>query len=162
MIDAEETFGYNTDLFVHFGHTGASIVKALVVDDVKVNCRVLKGLLDKYGECDVVLNARDAVNAFQTAWKAGAPYNLLCLDIMLPDVDGIRLLEIVRKLESSMKLSESQCAHVIMITAVDDIAHREKAKKLGVDGYLTKPIFRNSLEECLKKAKLIPDPAAGQ
>jgi two-component system chemotaxis response regulator CheY len=127
----------------------------LVVDDVQVNCRVLRGLLIKYGTCDIVSNARDAIAAFQSAWKEDTPYRLICLDIMLPEIDGLKALEVIRKMEEAMNLEAAQRVHVIMVSASDDPHHQLKAKELGCDGFLAKPIFSTHLTKCLRDAGLI-------
>jgi two-component system chemotaxis response regulator CheY len=130
-------------------------MKMLIVDDMQVSCRVLKGLLTKYGTCDIASNARDAIAAFQNAWKEDVPYRLICLDVMLPEIDGLKALEVLRKMEEAMNLEAAQRAHVIMVSASDDPHHQQKAKELGCDAFLVKPIFSTDLTKCLRDAGLI-------
>ena len=136
-------------------------MRALVVDDVAANCRVLKALLSQLAAAspldsiDMASNGRDAVEAFQNAWKSGAPYELICLDVMLPDIDGLKALEVIRKMEEAMNVDKAQRAHVILITSLETDEIRAKAGALGCDGYLVKPFYRKNLNECLKKAGLI-------
>ena len=130
-------------------------MRVLIVDDVQQNCRVMKALLAKHGECDIAATGRDAVTAFQEAWKAGNPYQLICLDIMLPDLDGIKVLAVLRKMEEAMNVEKDKRVCVIMVTSLDDSEYKMKSYDLGISGYLTKPIFSNALTECLKRAKLI-------
>ncbi|HPO16992.1 MAG TPA: response regulator [Candidatus Hydrogenedentes bacterium] len=131
------------------------MLKTLIVDDVPQNGRVLKALMAKYGDCDIALNGREAVNAFQNAWKQGAPYQLVCMDIMLPDIDGLKVVEVLRKMEEAMKVEESQRVKIIIVSSLDDSPHRLKAYNLECAGYITKPISSKDLVECLKQAKLI-------
>ena len=72
-------------------------MKTLVVDDVKVNCRVLQGLLSGYGECDIANDGASAVRLFNQALTGDAPYDLVCLDIMMPDYDGRQVLQALRR-----------------------------------------------------------------
>lgn len=130
-------------------------MKVLIVDDVQQNCRVMKALLAKYGDCDTAATGRDAVTAFQEAWKSGAPYQLICLDIMLPDIDGMKVLSVIRKMEDAMKVEEENHVKVVMVSSLDDSEYKLKAFEMGCAGYLTKPIFSSALTECLRRAKLI-------
>ncbi len=136
------------------------LLRILIVDDVKVNCRVLSAILEPYGACDVVYNGRDAVLAFQKAWTQDAPYHAICLDIMMPDIDGMKVLEVLRKMEAAMQVAPSQRVRAIVVSAVDDAAHRAKARQFECDGYLVKPIFRNDLVDCLKKTGLLRESVA--
>ncbi len=131
------------------------MLKVLIVDDVPQNCRVLKALMARYGECDIAQNGREAVNAFQNAWKQGTPYQLVCMDIMLPDIDGLKVVEVFRKMEEAMKVEEGQQAKIVIISSLDESQQRLKAFNLGCVGYITKPIMSKDLSECLKQAKLI-------
>jgi len=132
-------------------------MKTLIVDDVQANCRVLRGLLTPFGPCETAATGREAIDAFQSAWKAGSPFQLVCLDIMLPDFDGLQILEVIRKMEEAMKIEERQRAVVVMITAAGDIGFQVRARDLQCDGYLQKPIFRKDLIATLKRANLIAD-----
>ena len=134
---------------------GFTPVRALVVDDVAANCRVMKALLARYGTADTVMHARDAVSAFQVAWKEARPYNLICLDIMLPDIDGVKLLEVLRKMEAAMNLDEKQRAKVVMVSALDDNKFMGRCRELGACGFLVKPIDSSELANCLRKTGLI-------
>lgn len=130
-------------------------MKTLVVDDVGVNRRVLKSLLEKHGTCDVASGGREAVDAFQAAWKDNAPYNLICLDIMMPEFDGLMTLEVMRKIEAAMNLEPDQRVHVLIISASDTEKDQVKARELGADGYLFKPISVAALTKRLRDARLI-------
>lgn len=131
------------------------MLKVLIVDDVPQNGRVLKALMAKYADCDIALNGREAVNAFQNAWKQGEPYQLVCMDIMLPDIDGLKVVEVLRKMEEAMKVEESKRIKIIVVSSLEDTQHRMKAFNLDCAGYITKPISSKDLFECLKQAKLI-------
>lgn len=134
---------------------GFTPVRALVVDDVAANCRVMKALLARYGTADTVMHARDAVAAFQRAWKEERAYNLICLDIMLPDIDGVKLLEVLRKMEAAMNLNDKQRAKVIMVSALDDNKFMGRCRELGASAFLVKPIDSTDLANCLRKTGLI-------
>lgn len=132
-------------------------MKALVVDDVQANCRMLKGLLAPFGACVTATSGREAVVAFQRAWNAGEPFHLICLDIMLPDLDGLKVLEVIRKMEDAMHVTDDQRIRAVMISAAGDFDYQARARTLHCDGYLQKPIFRKDLIAVLKQTHLIAD-----
>ena len=122
-------------------------MKILIADDVPANCRLLQGILAPYGTADAVHDGRDAVNAFQDAWKSGEPYRLICLDIQMPSIDGMKALNVIRQMEKAMKIGEADRARILIVTSKDGF--RSSAGRLGSDGYLEKPIDRNRLLEKL-------------
>ncbi len=71
-------------------------MKTLIVDDVQANCRVLKALISPFATCEMVTTGREAIDAFQDAWKVNEPYQLICLDIMLPDYNPKKGIWILR------------------------------------------------------------------
>ena len=130
-------------------------MRALVVDDIQVNRRVLQAILSKYGPCDTAESARQGITFFQEAWKEGAHYNLICLDIMMPEIDGIQLLEIIRKIEGKMNVTDDERARVFMVTAKDDLRTTRQTVDLGADATIVKPIDRAELLHYLRKFGLV-------
>lgn len=130
-------------------------MKTLIVDDVQANCRVLKALLTPFGKCEMVSTGREAINAFQTAWKKDEPYQLVCLDIMLPDYDGMQVLEVIRKMEAAMKVEKERHIKAIIISSANEHELRLRARELHSDGYLVKPIYRKDLIEVLRNTGLV-------
>lgn len=65
-------------------------MKILIVEDDYASRRFLNKLLSDYGECDITVNGKEAVDAFMLSCLDEAPYQLICLDIMMPELDGIK------------------------------------------------------------------------
>lgn len=63
-------------------------MRILIVEDDFIGRKVLQRLLLEYGECDVAVDGVEAVKAFDLAWSAGMPYDVLFLDIMMPNMSG--------------------------------------------------------------------------
>lgn len=71
-------------------------------------------------------------------------YDVLILDVMLPKLDGLKLLQRLRQ--------KGKATHVLLLTAKDTVADRVRGLELGADDYLTKPF---ALEELLARVKAL-------
>ena len=68
-------------------------MKTLIVEDDFLARALLSTLLSEYGECHLVVDGEEAVSAIGKAYEKGEPYDLVCLDIMMPVMDGQKALE---------------------------------------------------------------------
>ena len=132
-------------------------MKALVIDDMAPNCRVLQHLLWAFGECDTATSARLALTLFQEAWKEGSPYDLICVDIMMPKINGLQLIQVLRKIEDKMGIDERQRACIAVVTSRDDTDTRKLAQNAGSDSFITKPIAKAELAKCLRTMGLLEE-----
>ncbi len=130
-------------------------MKTLIVEDDFSSRLLLQGILQPYGECHIAVNGREAVTAFETALDGKAPYDLVCLDIMMPEMDGQETLRRIRKLEEGAGILMSDGVRVIMTTALDDKKNIMNAFRDQCDAYLVKPIDTRKLIEHLKSMQLI-------
>ncbi len=130
-------------------------MKTLIVED-DLTCRlVLQETLKKYGPADAALNGEEGVEAVRKALAAGEPYNLICLDIMMPEMDGQVALKEIRRLEEASGIASINGAKVIMTTALSDSRNILESFKSSTDAYLTKPVDRAKLLGYLKAFGLI-------
>ncbi len=129
-------------------------MKTLVVDDEVFNCKLLQTILKDYGECSVAMDGDSAIKLFEEALKSQTPYDLVCLDIMMPEKDGYEVLRAMRSLEHSQVPSAKE-SRIIMITALEEQENKTKAFYESCDGYLIKPVERKLLIEVLNKMNLI-------
>lgn len=130
-------------------------MRTLVVED-DFTCRLfLQAFLSRYGECHAVVNGREAVDAFRMAQQTGKNYDLICIDIMMPEMDGQTALKHIRDLEEADGTLSSSGAKVIMITALDDPKNVFSAFKSLCDAYVFKPVDTAHLIEQLKSLQLV-------
>lgn len=127
------------------------MLKILIAEDDLVSRKILVKLLSKYGECDVVFNGLEAIDAMILAEKSNAPYGLYCLDIMMPKVDGVGVLKTIRDYEIQKNLNK---AKIIMITALTEKAVIEDAFNHGADAYASKPLDIDKFIAVLEKLEL--------
>ncbi|KWT95117.1 response regulator [Candidatus Magnetominusculus xianensis] len=131
-------------------------MKVLITEDDPISRRLLQKLLSPYGICDVSENGREALDAFTRALEDAAPYDIVCLDIMMPVLDGMEALKAMREVESRVKRYPT--AKIIMTTALDspkDII--EAYYNGGCTDYLVKPIDTKKLMALLREYGLIDD-----
>jgi len=95
------------------------------------------------------------VDAFMMALEDEEPYDLVCLDIMMPVMDGYQALVAIRKLEKEKNIAEDKAVKVIMTTALNEERNVKMAFELGCTIYSGKPINQDRFEQALKKLNLI-------
>ncbi|MGN0427344.1 MAG: response regulator [Agathobacter sp.] len=130
-------------------------MKILLAEDDYVTRKFMANFLSKYGECDVTVDGMEAVDAFMMALEDGEPYDLACLDIMMPVMDGYQALVGIRNLERDRNIPEDKAVKVIMTTALNDEKNVKMAFDLGCSVYSGKPIDQERFEQALKKLGLI-------
>ncbi len=128
-------------------------MRILVAEDDRLSCVFLKKFLVRYGECDVAVDGIEALDCFMDAVKQKKPYDLICLDIMMPRVDGLKVLKAIRVLEKQHELKHT-C--IIMMTALADVEYVDQALELGCDAYAAKPIDTDKVETVMKNLGLLP------
>lgn len=131
------------------------MLNILIAEDDFISRKFLFKVLAQYGECDLVVDGLEAIDAYMMAKDENNPYDLICLDIMIPKIDGVKVLKTIRDLERKNELSNAQGSKIIMTTAVTDTEVMNQAMELGCDAYLTKPIDVSQLADIMKKLQLI-------
>ena len=130
-------------------------MKLLLAEDDFATRKAMVSFLSKYGECDVTVDGMEAVDAVLMALDEDAPYDLICLDIMMPVMDGYQALIAIRKMEKQHNIPEEKAAKVIMTTALNEEQNVKMAFELGCTIYSGKPIDQARFEQALKKLNLI-------
>lgn len=130
-------------------------MKILLAEDDYVTRKAMDSFLSKYGECDVTVDGSEAVDAFMLALEEEEPYELVCLDIMMPVMDGYQALMAIRNLEKERNIPKEKQAKVIMTTALNDEKNVKMAFELGCTIYSGKPIDQKRFEQALKKLGLV-------
>ncbi len=130
-------------------------MKTLIVEDDFTSRLLLQELLKSYGQSHIAVNGKEAIEAVRIALEANEPYDLICLDIMMPEMDGQEALGKIRAQEEVRGTISSNGAKILMTTALNDIKNVSSAYGSLCDGYLVKPIDNARLLEELRKLTLI-------
>ena len=130
-------------------------MKILLAEDDFATRKFMLSFLSKYGACDVTVDGMEAVDAYLMALEDGEPYDLVCLDIMMPVMDGYQALVGIRNLEKERDIPQVKAVKVIMTTALNDESNVKMAFELGCTVYSGKPIDQERFEQAMKKLGLI-------
>ena len=103
----------------------------------------------------VAVDGMEATFAFMMALDEGKYYDLVCLDVMMPVLDGYQALKMIRDMEKEKNVPEDKRVKVIMTTALNEKKNVDKAFELGCSVYCAKPIDIDKLQDVLKKLELI-------
>lgn len=127
-------------------------MRILIVEDDFGSRVLMKKLLAGYGSCDVVVDGEEAVSSFKLAWEEKKPYNLIMMDIMLPEMDGQEALQQIRIYEKGIGLSDQDRVKVIMTTALGDPKNVVTAYNKGeASSYIVKPVEVAQLRQEMAK-----------
>ena len=124
--------------------------KILIAEDDFVSRKFLSNILSKYGECDLVVDGMEALDAYMLSVKEKEYYDLIFLDIMMPKVDGVKVLKVIRDLESQNGIEDEKRAKIIMTTALGETQVIKTAMEYGCDAYASKPIDIEKFTQVLK------------
>lgn len=132
-------------------------MKILIAEDDFASRNAIKNFLKQYGECDITVDGMEAVDAFMMASETGEPYDLVCLDVMMPVMDGYQALKGIRDIEKEKGISGKAATKVIMTTALNEERNVKKAFEMGCTVYCAKPIDLERLKKALIKLELIKE-----
>ena len=142
-------------------HQGAP-VKTLIIEDEYISRVLLLEILSPLGECHVAVTGPEAVALIERAFDSDERYDLVCLDIMIPGLDGQQVLKTIRRMEADRGVVGQGATKVIMTTALDDSRNILEAFTVGkCDAYLTKPIDSGKLLAHLRNMQLVGRPGVG-
>jgi two-component system chemotaxis response regulator CheY len=125
-------------------------MRALIVEDEATSSLTLENALQAYGSCDVAVSGQEAIAAFRRAWDQSRPYDLICMDIKMPDLDGQEALHKIRQIEKRMGVP---AAKVVVTTVLDSTeALADALFNGGACAYFVKPIH---LDYFIKELKVM-------
>ena len=126
-------------------------MRMLIVDDDFYCRNMLHEIMKPYAQCDIAVNGEEAVCAFKQALEDGKGYDLVCLDLVMPEMDGQQALREIRAIEKDFNIHIEEAAKVIVTTMLDDRKETHDAFFLGgATSYLVKPIEEDKLIKEMK------------
>src|SRR3989338_4700084 len=127
--------------------------RILIVDDNFENRQLLAEILREVAECDFAATGKEAIDAYNLSLQKHDPYSLILLDIELPGMNGLEILEKIRESEKNAGIPLGEGITIIIITAYEK--RFLEAFNRGCDDYVLKPIdttiLLNKIAEKLEK-----------
>jgi two-component system, chemotaxis family, chemotaxis protein CheY len=128
-------------------------MKTLIVEDDFTSRLILQELLKNYGPTHIAVNGNEANEAVRLALDQGEPYDLICMDIMMPEMDGHEALRQIREQEDVAGIVPSGRAKIVMTTSHSDSDNVRRAVEGKCDYFLVKPIQKQKLMEIAAQAE---------
>ncbi|WP_024514961.1 ATP-binding protein [Bradyrhizobium sp. Tv2a-2] len=129
------------------GENQPRALSILVAEDNEINALLMRSLLTRLGHHAVIAtNGAAALESWVAARSAGTPYDLVLMDIQMPELDGIEAAKRIRRLEAEQPGARTPILALTANTLVED---RYACFEAGMDGFLIKPLDREKLEEAL-------------
>ncbi|MBR1391470.1 MAG: response regulator [Lachnospiraceae bacterium] len=138
------------------GHTGEYDIRpqdmnVLIIDDDPVACRHTHIVLEEVGiRSETCLSGKEALEQIRLAHARREEYNLILVDLRMPEQDGVEVTREIRKV-----IGEETA--IVILTAYSWTEVEEEAVNAGVDGFMSKPIFASNLliefQQALRKKK---------
>ena len=130
-------------------------MRTLIAEDDSTNSFLLEAFLSTYGQCLVVDNGKKAVEAFRVAAEVGQPYDLVCMDVVMPVMDGHHAVRLIRALERTLGVLPDTRVKIIMTTALSDRGNVILSAREECDAFVLKPINTVRLMDHLKLFGLV-------
>lgn len=130
-------------------------MKIMIVDDEFTCRKVLRKVLSNYGECDMFSDGIAAFEAYKTSVIEEKPYDLICLDIMMPKKDGQEALREIRRFEDVVGIVGMEKVKIIMVTMNNDYENINTAFREQCEAYINKPINKEKIIQILIQLGLI-------
>ena len=128
-------------------------MKALIVDDTSVNLRIMVRILSDYAECQTANSGQEAIDLVTVSLENSKPFDLICMDIMMPGIDGIQSVKKIRELEANYTALKQP--KILMVTTIKDDAYVKKSIQAGCDGYVLKPVDKYNLLKHLEQLGIL-------
>lgn len=128
----------------------------LVVDDDKLSCKILEDVMSKFAVCDIAPNGTVGYEMFEKAIIDGCPYDLICSDVVMPELNGHEMVRNIRNREASLPVAGYLHTKIFMLSSSNAPKDIERAiLDNNCDDYIVKPFRREALIAMLQKHNLL-------
>ncbi|SPD76437.1 Response regulator receiver protein [uncultured Desulfobacterium sp.] len=128
-------------------------MRTLVVDDEIVSKKKMQKIMETFGECETAETGMGALAAYKDSLEKGNPFDLITLDIIIPDTDGLRTLKKIRALEKEMQKTGSELRQVkiMMVTSHSERSLVMRCINAGCNNYIVKPFAKEDIMRKLEE-----------
>jgi two-component system, chemotaxis family, chemotaxis protein CheY len=130
-------------------------IKILVVEDDAVSRKLMMAFVGQLGNCDAACNGLEAVEYFEKSLKEDKFYDLIFMDIMMPEMDGHKAVKQIREIEKKYFVAPKKTVKIIMTSTHSDAKNILKSINEMADAYIIKPLNREKILEEVEKLGLL-------
>jgi len=128
-------------------------MKSLIVDDELVSRKKMQKIMESFGECEVADSGKTAIIAFKQAVESGRLFDLITLDVNMPEIDGTEVLFEIREIEKENKVPIEKQVKILMVTSASDKDTIITCIQAECDDYVVKPFDKKMLTEKIEKIR---------
>ena len=128
------------------------MVRCLVVDDDELGRELIAHYLEGIAECDMAENGVKAVDKFRIAFEGGTPYDLIILDIVMPEMDGHTAAKEIRLIEKEWGVPINEGVNIMVLSSLNtphDVIQAYVSARSAA--HLVKPVHPEKLLTTLSK-----------
>jgi two-component system, chemotaxis family, chemotaxis protein CheY len=132
------------------------MLTCLIVDDDMLGRELIAHYLDGIAHCDMAGDGLEALGKFKAALDSGRPYDLVMLDLLMPEMDGYETGKAIRLMESEQDLPAASKANIIVVSSVHTPQEIIQAyMSTHSVAHLNKPVKPEKLHKTLLQLELI-------
>ncbi len=132
------------------------MVRCLIMEDDELSRELLALQMSPFAECDLVVNGLEGVNRFKAAFEEGNPYQLILLDILMPEMDGLEAAKSIRHYEEQQGVTIDNGVSIVVLSSLStpqDVIQAYLSAQSSA--HLVKPVQPDKLLKTLRKLELI-------
>lgn len=129
-------------------------MRILIAEDDPVSLKTLHSIVDELGQVELARDGAEAFDKYCEAFDAGASFDVILLDVMMPEYNGQEVLAAIREREAESGIGVDEGVPVIMTTAMDDSQNLYQAHANGCVNYLVKPVSREKVLSAIRRLGL--------
>jgi len=131
-------------------------MRCLIVDDEELNRDIVGALLKDAAEYDEAACGNEAIDKFSAALQNGARYDLVLLDILMPEMSGHEAAKAMREIEKKEGITGNDKAHIVMLTSLNSAQDAmESFSAAQSSAYIVKPVSKEKLFNVISKLGLL-------
>jgi len=127
------------------------MMKILIVDDEQTSRKMIRGFVSRFAVCEEAETGQEAVNSFISAWENWSPFDMMTLDVEMPEMGGQEALQHIRGLEKSKNVPGDKQVKVLMVTMHHDKETIISCIESGCNDYITKPLDKAIILQKINK-----------
>jgi HD-like signal output (HDOD) protein/CheY-like chemotaxis protein len=126
-------------------------MRVLIVDDEPVSRNLLEKVMRDIAECEAADSGVTAIVAYKKALETWAPFDLMTLDISMPEMNGKEVLNQIRKIEKDKGIQRDRQIKIFMVSGHSDKETIVRCVEIGCDDFISKPFNKRIIAGKLEK-----------